>query len=1264
MPTQAALQQLAPQNKANSQSMRAENQEAEKNKQEVKKGISLPCTSFKPFASHLPDSPPEAKNNAVTNFNSIPVFSPSPFQIRAKPIVNQPGDQYEREADAMAESVMQIDKNEIPETRLSPPDIIHRKCATCGNDVEENDESIQRIPIQRKCDKCEEEEKLQRKELGSSAPEVSPAVNQTLQSPGQPLDEDIRSLMEPRFGFDFSKVRIHNNSQAKQSAKEINARAYTYKNNIVFGEGQYQPQTQNGKKLLAHELTHVVQQLGNMSAKSIQRKPGDKTEPKKDTNTTRFKIRIDRKLNADELVYTFVQQYYGYSTDAQIQTKLSLWTNQSKRGTTAAEEKQGFAIANVTSQNQTDFGALELKDQQAINDETDKRFWQNTGYKPGEKLGSSPKDKEMAEVWKGTRNAVLSEDKQKKDIAALPDDIKKVLFAGENDPNASAVSPDDYVQVLRIAQKLAQLSPEARQDYLSRINASTTSYTEVEKAIDNYIKLQEGRKQQLEDNEKAAKPLFLAEDVYESYRFYQLYLKNVPDNGEPIDDNTPAKDDEDFARRMKRNAQTTLLTKLKAKGFDSIESFEASIEAYRVAFRTQAVNLALDVLARYDHMLYEERKKLQNPQASADIVKGIAGSNASQLYQESKDKAGEARKLRHKGMTGDMWNRAKQFDKESEAKHADAENEVIRGSGNDPLVAERGIDREKLTGLDPSGMQAYLLETIEKRSADVVKTRAEFKDDPDRVFKLPDLISASQQIQGIDGGSVYAKIIKDHVSDEHARHIISEIAIGILALALALLVPGGGWLAAAALVANAGLSTYQAYKAYQDYEEQERDYKLHFLKEEPSLIWVGIAIAAAALDIGMAASALIKESSIALKELEVPLKEFSKDNDLAKLVAKIEAADGLKAEVKAAMEREAKASLAAKGSLEDLAAVGSRLNGFLGMPDPGIIKLVFRSLYYSVKRGVNTIAKLRADAKFVEALGDITKMTGAERAELETAFDEVKQLVKAGQAKSMDDASLLGYVDRWSINRSKPGFQAKLLDDMKVWKPLSAEQQRALDVLNAQKSAVTTLYEQKAIAEEELAALRAKPDRSAEDIAEIRSLESELSELDPVAYPPRKPGGIGKIAEAEKTLVDKEKEAVKAQLSLYDRLRAAAPSDAAKERAIKGITTDQIGPLRVPPKGLQADHIVSVREISDMDGFADLPWKDQKAIVDMKENLIAMDASANASKGDRTWRSWSQANMFYEQAAIDTMAKREALVRAAIQAEIEKRLSLLKGLKP
>lgn len=98
---------------------------------------------------------------------------------------------------------------------------------------------------------------------GAASPTVAPSiVHDVLNSPGRPLDAATRAFMEPRFGHDFSRVRVHSGSMAEQSARDLNAHAYTVGHNIVFGAGRFAPGTQEGRRLIAHELTHVVQQSG------------------------------------------------------------------------------------------------------------------------------------------------------------------------------------------------------------------------------------------------------------------------------------------------------------------------------------------------------------------------------------------------------------------------------------------------------------------------------------------------------------------------------------------------------------------------------------------------------------------------------------------------------------------------------------------------------------------------------------------------------------------------------------------------------------------------------------------------------------------------------------------------------------------------------------------------------------------------------------------------------------------------------------------
>jgi Domain of unknown function (DUF4157) len=170
-------------------------------------------------------------------FESAPIAHE--FPIQTKLTVGKPGDIYEQEADRVADEVMQI-----PEAK-----------------VQHNVGSEQKGGIQRKAI-ANSITPLQSSSTNSSqSTEVPGIVHDVLRSPGQPLDPDTQTSMKYRFGHDFSRVRIHTGGAAERSAKDVNANAYTVGHNVVFGANQFALGTDKGQRLLAHELTHVVQQI-------------------------------------------------------------------------------------------------------------------------------------------------------------------------------------------------------------------------------------------------------------------------------------------------------------------------------------------------------------------------------------------------------------------------------------------------------------------------------------------------------------------------------------------------------------------------------------------------------------------------------------------------------------------------------------------------------------------------------------------------------------------------------------------------------------------------------------------------------------------------------------------------------------------------------------------------------------------------------------------------------------------------------------------
>jgi hypothetical protein len=241
--------------------------------------------------------------------------------LQTKPNIGAPDDVYEQEANRVADEIMRM-----PEPRL-------RTSPTCNTavcpQVEEGSIqpkllSDQILPlIQRQTDEEEEEELIQTKALDATTdlalqrqteeeedellqtttaadhtPEVTPKVASTIASMrggGQPLPALEQTFFEPRFGNDFSQVRIHTDNQAAEVARSVNARAFTAGRDVVFGAGEYAPGAASGRRLMAHELTHVIQQTGALlpsiaplKHRSLQR--SEAPEPLAEANDTAIAV--------------------------------------------------------------------------------------------------------------------------------------------------------------------------------------------------------------------------------------------------------------------------------------------------------------------------------------------------------------------------------------------------------------------------------------------------------------------------------------------------------------------------------------------------------------------------------------------------------------------------------------------------------------------------------------------------------------------------------------------------------------------------------------------------------------------------------------------------------------------------------------------------------------------------------------------------------------------------------------------------------------
>src|SRR5665648_5875 len=225
-----------------------------------------------------------------------PVRNSSAPSVQSKLTVNKPGDKFEQEADKMADKVMRmpapappekeekvqratlpeekVQKATLPEEKIQkatlPEEKIQKATLPEEKVQKKEEEKVQKANLPEEKIQKKEEEKLQRKG-GDGTSAVASDTQSAIKSKtsgGQPLSSEARSYMEPRFNADFSNVRIHNDPESARLSNQLSARAFTYQNHVFFSRDQYQPGTSEGKQLLAHELTHTIQQ-----GHAIQRSP-------------------------------------------------------------------------------------------------------------------------------------------------------------------------------------------------------------------------------------------------------------------------------------------------------------------------------------------------------------------------------------------------------------------------------------------------------------------------------------------------------------------------------------------------------------------------------------------------------------------------------------------------------------------------------------------------------------------------------------------------------------------------------------------------------------------------------------------------------------------------------------------------------------------------------------------------------------------------------------------------------------------------------
>jgi hypothetical protein len=958
----------------------------------------------------------EIGNQAVQS-----LFKSGALQARLR--VGVPTDPLEEEADAMADRVVQ--RMHVGAMRPMAAPSVQAKCADC----------LEEERLQRQAEDDAPDELLQAK--ADCSMEVPGSVAQALEGAtgGGKMDSALRDEMESAFEADFSGVRIHTGPSAERLNRNLSAHAFTYGTDIYFNAGEYRPETQDGRHLLAHELTHVVQQSGVSRAalkeeadepRTIQARQihGVIQRDVKKREYVPYQIHVSRQVTREEFQALAMRQIFGgvvpnvvwqnakdlYVPDESPYTvNVDLQLLQKSRGEAGRERgitlESGGGITGAEERAKAFHAAEQTDEKSALMDEINRRYFEAVGDATKTKI--KPGEKGKAALWRMIRDEVLF---QHEYIRNLPPNVKELI---KFSTSGRDLTPADYDRLFAIAKKIEKMPAGQASDYASKVTGSTVDLATFEASLDKYIADAAARDTQTEERDKIQTKLLGLEKIYEKYRLYKDLLKagtasgvaaTVP--GAPVGGGIVASLE---ASKLRQE----LDTELQAHDFAGVTEFEEYIKKFEAAFEAGAASIAKDLLAKFAGKLYRESERYKDPGKIHDLHQKLGGYRASYAefetnapiwyqYDAAQRKAEEQRRIPGQGhlKTSDFTSitpgEAEEARKKFEAAKASAQSQFVGLASNYPIFQEEGLpdnkklDKAALAKANESQLGAMLQVQIQRRMRDIEDAKAEIEGKSELIYKMDKLMPQFYAQLGIRPGSIHDMIIQDKMRSDLVMKIVMGIAFAILAIALAVVSFGTATpaiVAAGAAIAGATLGAYQAYESYQEYVEEKALADVGLAKD-PSIVWLVIAVVGAAIDMAAAAKA-VGALGKAAKALEAggELAEFTET------VKALERANEIEAKVARAAEKAAAARKSLAESTKELGKALGKAYGFPGpLTDPEVYKAVLKMARDAIKSKVYDAAKFIEEIKLAKVNAKLGELTPEELAKVKRAWEEAKAL--------------------------------------------------------------------------------------------------------------------------------------------------------------------------------------------------------------------------------------------------------------------------------
>jgi hypothetical protein len=856
--------------------------------------------------------------------------------------------------------------------------------------------------------------------------------------------------METLFGHDFSQVRVHANTKAAESTRVLNARAYTAGLNIVFGSRQYAPNTGPGRRLLVHELTHVVQQvLGLGGSDERLEHEAERAEHGQVPSVITGGVPKAGLLLSPDRAKRLVIVLTGDSR-AQFTVYTDIGESLSGTGSASGIEPGTYQVYYDSERGKLMFSAEDGSDL-ALGE----NFYIEFLFVGGRmlRLLRAATEAIPMEVRSGETSSDTAERGQtaepsevtslRQAISNLPERIREFIFS---ETSTCAIQSSDYPAILRIAEKLMQLSDSELESYRARTIGTTRGLATFETSVDRYIAEVHQRRESVLERERTKLRLYGLDEVYHQYeRYIQDYNRSSRLAAASDDYGGMSTSMQDAINRMR----VELTTNLQRYGFNSISEFEQSIREFETAFRNETVLIAREMLDRYEHVLVEQEQRYRNSAETAALHQQL--QPARQHFQEAADSRPEH------VMTPETTGMPGMIDTASTARvHASCnlksdldlyEAAMTLGrsattalSSTHPLLGSQDFPHEALAMA--SNVQTVIEPYIRARRSDVQQTRQNLASTPDMVFELDVLLQRAYIEQNIRPDSIYHRIIENHIRNTQVERVLVNLAIAVFTIAAGLVSGGTGTVAILGATTALGIGAYQAVEEFRRYERGSAAHGAQLLSEDPSFAWVVVAIVGAGIDLTAAAAAI--------RLLRPAVKAFNTMGDLAVFEQKVARLTQVEERIRTNVIRAAEAEVQARAAWQSVVRPPATLRAVI-IPGAEEFGMLVYAVYLSARRGIISFERFVLTQEAVDLIGDVARLSPEDLTSLKAAYTQAitdsQNITMHARSLGMADNAIEFFMrnpHRWTAEQ--------VMREMDTWHktgriPLASDWEHAIDEL-------------------------------------------------------------------------------------------------------------------------------------------------------------------------------------------------------------------------